>query len=184
MAVDRRTKSVNGRTVSLPENSDSGAGAAVSRSMAEVMGQTRTGALTAGEELNNLSLTRVEAVTLLARLLNWPMASEGSLPFEDVEDIPVASCPAVAEARARGIVKGYPGGSFRPMAALSRAEAAVILAAVLQDLGLESEISSAPPYSDAGDIPSWAVEAISRVTSAGLFDRQADEIFARQSRLR
>ncbi len=178
VAVDRRTKSVNGRTVSLPENSDSGAGAAVSRSMAEVMGQTRTGALTAGEELNNLSLTRVEAVTLLARLLNWPMASEGSLPFEDVEDIPVASCPAVAEARARGIVKGYPGGSFRPMAALSRAEAAVILAAVLQDLGLESEISSAPPYSDAGDIPSWAVEAISRVTSAGLFDRQADEIFA------
>lgn len=177
VAVDRRTKGVTGRTVSLPENSGGSAGAAVSRSMAEVAGQIQPGAATAGEELNDLPLTRVEAVTILARLLNWPRASEGSLPFEDAEDIPVYSCPAMAEAMARGIVKGYPGSSFRPMAALTRAEAAVILSAVLQDLGLEAEKSMTLTYSDTYDIPSWAVEAVAGTTAAGLFDSRTDGTF-------
>lgn len=178
VAVDRRTKGVTGRTVTLPMSGGSDdTNTAVVKIIAGVIGQTRPDAPD-GENFSGLPLTRTEAVTILARLLNWPEAGEGSLPFKDAQDIPVSSRPAVAEAMARGIIKGYPGGSFRPMAALSRAEAAVILAAVLQDLGQESEISSAPPYSDAGDIPSWAVEAISRATSAGLFDSRADGTFA------
>lgn len=164
-AVNHRTKGVTGRTVSLPGNSGSVSGAAVSRGAAGVTGQERA------------ALTRVEAVTALARLLNWPRVSERDLPFKDAEDIPVASRPDVAEAMARGIVKGYPGGSFHPVAALTRAEAAVVLAAVLQDLGLESETSLALPYTDAGDIPSWAAGAVSQVTAAGLFESRENGTF-------
>jgi hypothetical protein len=177
-ALDRRTKSVTGRTVSLPGNSPNGVEVAVSRSIAEVTGQTRTVALTAGINPDGLPLTRVEAVTVLSRLLNWPRSSEWSLHFKDAEEIPVAFRPAVAEAQARGIVKGYPGDNFYPLAVLTRAEAAVIIAAVLEDFGLSAEKSMALTFADADNIPAWAVEAVSRVTAAGLFDLRAGWRFA------
>ncbi|BAF60978.1 hypothetical protein PTH_2797 [Pelotomaculum thermopropionicum SI] len=86
--------------------------------------------------------------------------------------------PAVAEARARGIVKGYPDGSFRPAAAISRAEAAVIFAAVLNDLGIAVEAGPALPYSDIASIPSWAAGAVAETTAAGLFRGRPDGSFA------
>lgn len=176
-AVDRMTKGVTGRTVSLPGSDGGGPNSAVAGIMAEVIGQIRGGAKD-GEALGDMPLTRVETVTILARLLNWPRTSEWSLPYGDAEDIPAVSRPAVAEARVCGIVKGYPGGNFRPMAAMSRAEAAVMLAAVLQDLGLNVEKNTTLAYPDSEDLPDWAVEAVCLATSAGLFQGRVDEVFA------
>lgn len=174
-AIGPQAKGVAGRTVSLPvsEGADY-AKATVVKTITEVIGQTRS---PGGESLDSLPLTRVEAVSVLARLLYWPSSSEWRLPFEDAAGIPVASRPAVAEAMARGLVKGYPGGSFHPAAALTRAEAAVIFAAVLDDLGLSAEKNRVLTFTDAGDIPFWAVEAVSRVTAAGIFESRADDNF-------
>jgi subtilisin family serine protease len=124
-------------------------------------------------------LTRASAVAALAQLFSWPGASQWPLPFNDAQDIPAALRPAVAEARARGIVKGYPDGTFRPAAALSRAEAAVILAAALRELGLDaSNTAPAPPYRFAGDIPYWAAKAVAGTAAAGLIPVRPDGAFA------
>ncbi len=176
-AVGRWTKGVAGRTVTMPDGRGDANDAGM-KIVAGVIGQTRPGMITDGEAPDDLPLTRVEAVTALARLLNWPGVAEGRLPFVDTEDIPVVSRPAVAEAVARGIVKGHPGGDFRPLAPLRRAEAAVMLAAVLDDLGFESEAVAEWPYLDAGDVPDWAAKAIGKTSAAGIFHRRPGERFA------
>ncbi|OPX92646.1 MAG: Serine protease AprX [Pelotomaculum sp. PtaB.Bin104] len=173
VAVDRRTGGVAGRNINLPNSDGSdGNGASVSKTVTGVLGQVvtdNTDNREGARDLSGVPLTRAEAVAALARLLNWPEASEWPLPFKDVGDVPARFCPTVAEARARDIVKGYPDGSFHPNSSLSRADAAVILTAVLQDLGIEIKSSAEVSYSDAGDIPAWAAEAVAGTTAAGLF---------------
>ncbi|WP_421071750.1 S8 family serine peptidase [Pelotomaculum propionicicum] len=132
----------------------------------------------AGGYLTNDPISRVEAAAVLARLLCWPKSSEWALPFSDAVDIPAVFSPAVAEAKARGILKGYPDGSFQPASGITRAEAAVILAALLNELGVENNTNSALPYWDASDIPPWAVKAVSETTSAGIFADRAGDSFA------
>jgi len=182
VAVDRHTGGVAGKQVSQAAGGRRGrCDTAVLDAVSGVAAQSGRDILTdrAGADyLPDIPLTRASAVSALARLLNWPEASEWPLPFADVEDAPAAFRPAIAEARARGIVKGYPDGSFRPAAALTRAEAAVVLAAVLRDLGLEVEAASALPYPDAAVIPPWATEAVAETTAAGLFRSRTDGSFA------
>jgi len=177
VAVDRLKGGVTGRKINVPDSARSGD---VSKVVAGVMEQVVADPVRGGElgRLSGVPLTRVEAVAALARLLNWPEASAWPLPYVDVEDLPVPLCPAVAEARARGIINGYPDGSFHPKENLSRAEAAVILAAVQRDIGIEAGSSLELPYTDAGDIPAWAVDAVAETTAAGLFRDRTNGVFA------
>lgn len=147
----------------------------------------RTGGVT-GEQMSllkdgwsvkneNISLTRAEAADMLARMLGWSKCSDWPLTFTDKEEIPASYRPAVAEACARGIFKGYPDGSFRPLETLSRAEAALLFAAVLRDLGLDIKANAAVPYSDAGEIPPWAASAAAEADAAGLFPERRGGAF-------
>lgn len=178
VAVERRTGGVTGRQVSpagaggkgsygtAVVNAVSGAGISVSPSRA------------GPAHLAGVPLTRAQAAAALANLLNWPRSSEYSLPFTDDDNIPAQYRPAVAEAVARGVFKGYPDGSFFPGKCLSRAEAAVMLAAVMRHLGIDAGAAPALPYADAGDIPPWAAEAAARTMQAGLFGGRPDGRFA------
>jgi subtilisin family serine protease len=127
---------------------------------------------------DNVSLTRAEAADMLARLLNWSKSSEWALTFTDKEEIPAPYRPAVAEACARGILKGYPDGSFRPTDTLSRAEAAVIYTGALRDLGLDLITNATAPYSDADEIPHWAASAAAEADAAGFFPERRGGTFA------
>jgi subtilisin family serine protease len=129
-------------------------------------------------DLNNTPLTRAEAAAILARMMNWPEASELSLPFSDSADIPASFRAAVAGAYARRILKGYPDGSFLPNAVLSRAETAVILSGAMYDLGLGVENVSGAPYSDAAGISPWAATAVAQTAAAGIFRGLEDDVFA------
>ncbi len=175
-AIDGRTKGVTARTATLPAAEGSGANN-IAAIVNEVIGQSRADMLKYGETPGDPPLTRVEAVTVLARLLHWPGSGAGGLSFADQPEIPAAFRPAVAEAAARGVVKGYPGGGFYPTAVLTRAEAAVMFAAVLDDLGLNVEENTVLSFADAGDIPAWALEAAGRGAAAGIFDSRADGSF-------
>ena len=123
-------------------------------------------------------VSRVQTASVLARLLGWPAASGWTPSFNDTADIPVKFSPAVAEARARGVFNGYPDGSFLPLAAITRAETAVVLAALLKDLGVDMETDGAPPYLDASEIPPWAAGAVAETTAAGIFRAWGESSFA------
>ncbi len=70
-------------------------------------------------------LRRAEAAAVLARALQLPAAATPS--FTDLGQVPQRDLAAVAAATAAGLLRGYPDGSFRPRAAVSRAEAAAMV---------------------------------------------------------
>ncbi len=80
------------------------------------------------------AVTRQEAACLLAKLLK--LDGGGSTGFSDAGRIDSWAESSVAELVARGIMSGYPNGSFQPKKVISRAEAVVMInnALVLQSI--------------------------------------------------
>jgi hypothetical protein len=131
VALDMLTGGVSGVTLQSSVHNDSNAATAldaVNRVVGLSSGMTPA-------QLSGVPLTRSETAAVLAVLMNWPKVSGWPLSFADEKEIPASYRPAVAEARARGIFRGYSDGNYRPMATLNRAEAAVVFAAVLRDTG-------------------------------------------------
>jgi|GEM_PF-848214 len=102
------------------------------------------------------SVTRAEFTVMLIRGLQPSEAGE-ALVFIDASDIGAWARPAVAQALALGIQQGYEDGSFRPRAAITRAEAAVMLARAFK-VATTAEATS--DFADDAAIPRWAKGAI------------------------
>jgi len=181
VAVDPRSGGVSGRSLKLPGWNGS-AGSFVSRVMDGVLARSRNLTGERGNEPENFydtPLKRVEAAAVLAGILNWPADSGANLTFADAGAIPGEYRQAVAEAQARGICKGDSDGSFVPGGRLNRAQAAVILTAVLRDLGISAPLTSVvEPYLDHADIPAWAAPAVAETTALGLLRGRPDGTFA------
>lgn len=73
------------------------------------------------------TVTRQEAAAFLARLLKLEGNASISLRFTDASQIDGWARPAVAALVEKGVLSGYPDGSFGPKRTISRAEAAVIV---------------------------------------------------------
>ena len=71
------------------------------------------------------TLTRAEAITILSRVLNIQEMSETS--FDDDADIPEWAKDAIYSMYKSGFVSGYPDNTIKPIANVSRAEAAVMI---------------------------------------------------------
>ncbi|AEG16895.1 S-layer domain-containing protein [Desulfofundulus kuznetsovii DSM 6115] len=106
-------------------------------------------------------VTRAEFTLMLVRVLGWDgsggrgpavPASGGDVPGKSPDsgaregsgvsipsDLPSWAEKGIREAILRGIVSGYPDGTFKPDRPVNRAEAAAILARVLQVTGLVGE---------------------------------------------
>ena len=180
VAVDPRTGGVSGRNIRLPERSGS-VNAYVSGVMADVLAQSRNLPANDGKKLNRFydtPLSRVETAAVLAGILNWSADAEVSIKFADAEAVPQGFRHAVAEVQARSIFKGNSSGSFVPGGSLNRAEAAVILAAVLRDLGFAARQTAMDPYLDLASIPAWAAPAVAETTAVGLLRGRPDGTFA------
>lgn len=106
-------------------------------------------------------VTRAQFVSLLAAALQWP-APESAPAFKD--SIPAWARPAVAAAVSRGVVSGYPDGTFAPDARITRSEMAVM---INRALGL-SDTGGKNQYADSGSIPDFARDAVAKVSGAGL----------------
>ncbi len=105
-------------------------------------------------------ITRAQFVSLLAAALQWP-TPENQPSFNDA--IPQWAQPAIAAAVARGVVNGYPDGTFAPDARVTRSEMAVMIDRAL-NIGGTEEAS----YKDSDSIPAFALDDINSVTSAGI----------------
>ena len=104
-------------------------------------------------------LSRAMLAVILYAMAGEP-AVTGESPFTDVP----AGCwytDAVIWAAQNGIVSGFGDGTFRPNAAITRAQAAVMLygyaAFTGADVTARADLSA---YSDAGQIPAWAMDAM------------------------
>ncbi len=77
-------------------------------------------------------ITRLEAVAIVAALMNNPAAQAPIATFVDADEIPDWGKAAVNKAVDRGVIKGYADNTFRPQRSLSRAEGVAILDQVRQ----------------------------------------------------
>ncbi|MDU3010514.1 MAG: S-layer homology domain-containing protein [Peptoniphilus harei] len=80
----------------------------------------------------------------------------------------------VEEAKAISYIKGYPDGTFKPQANVTRAEAAQMFATLL-NCGSDFGTSSATKFSDASD--DWFSKAINYVVAKGLISGYPDGKF-------
>lgn len=112
-------------------------------------------------------LSRAMLAVILYAMAGEP-AVTGESPFTDVP----AGCwytDAIVWAAQNGIVCGFGDGTFRPNAAITRAQAAVMLygyaAFTGADVTARADLSG---YSDAGQIPPWAMDAMQWANARGL----------------
>lgn len=75
----------------------------------------------------NQPLTREEAAAMIAVISRLDTVTEGKLPFQDAADISDDYKNSVAAMVQAGYMKPYADGSFKPLAPISRAGAAVLI---------------------------------------------------------
>jgi hypothetical protein len=113
----------------------------------------------------NTSISRQESAVMLSNLLK--LEPNDSLPFTDSKDFSKWSKGAAGALSAKGIIKGYSDGTFRPNHSITRAEAVVI---INQALTLRN--SPVKQYNTAGTYgPASGTETINgnvEVTAAGV----------------
>ncbi|WP_198299767.1 cadherin-like beta sandwich domain-containing protein [Tumebacillus avium] len=114
-------------------------------------------------------ITRAELASILLRVINIKAEASVSI-YSDVSASNWAA-PAIAEVTKRGLMVGYPDGTFQPNQQMSRAEIAIVLGKVKQ-------LSGTPQKSTFTDIDKhWAKNAILLAEQAGLLSGHTDGKF-------
>jgi len=82
--------------------------------------------------------------------------------------------PEIAKAVAAGYITGYPDGSMKPNANISRQEAALIITKAAK---LDLNAIDLSKFKDAADIPNWAQAAVAACSKAGYINGYPDGTF-------
>jgi hypothetical protein len=129
-------------------------------------------------------VTRAQFATLLVKALNIREQAATGTRFTDV---PATSwfASTVETAAANGLIKGYPDGSFRPNAKITRQELAAMVANALKFRGRDAESLTAAEvdsilstFADRSQISSWARTAAAVVVKNGIVKGRAVDEFA------
>ncbi len=117
------------------------------------------------------AITRAEFV----RLINQTMGFSGgdSADFTDVNSGDWFF-KDVSSAMEKGYCSGFPDGTFRPNASVTRAQAAVFVA---NAAGLSANQAAAEKFTDASAFPDWSKGAVGAVAEAGLMSGYPDGSF-------
>ncbi|CAK4836635.1 unnamed protein product [Aphanomyces euteiches] len=131
----------------------------------------------------NHSVTRAEFVTMLAHAIQSIQGGntspqnnnkDASLSFTDAVTIGAWAKEAVMYAVQAGIVNGYKDGSFRPNAQITRTE---LVSMIARALGLSLDTSTATPFADAANIPTWAKGAVEATRKLGIVSGRGGNLF-------
>ncbi len=123
------------------------------------------------------NVTRAEFVKMVVSMLNLT-SDTGDQIFNDVAQTDWYY-DVVRVSTACGIVKGY-GNMFEPEAAITREDAAVILARAAQYAGISLAQNSAAVFTDADTISDYAVEAVGAMQANGVIMGMEDGSFQPQ----
>ncbi|HHW43860.1 MAG TPA: S8 family serine peptidase [Desulfotomaculum sp.] len=190
VAVDGRTGGVAGQYLTVPE--EPFADIRGHWAEKEVTGLAERGLLNGYPDGNfypEKTVSRAEFTVMLVRALGWKDGGGGSPDAGTAPkitqtgsapppDLPSWAAGDIRFALARGIVSGYPDGTFKPDQPVSRAEAAAIVDRVLQTAGTGDSRTYERSYRDWPAIPSWATGAVGRVTASGLMGGYPGGLFA------
>ena len=128
-------------------------------------------------------LTRAALAESLYRLAGSPLEAAGAednqeeeSPFTDV-DVTHPSFAAIRWARNSGVVSGYPDGTFRPDASITREEIAVLLWTNRE----QQEPAGQAPYTDRENISDWALPAVEWAYGAKMMTGNTDGTFLPQN---
>ncbi|MFE4710616.1 X2-like carbohydrate binding domain-containing protein [Paenibacillus sp. NPDC056722] len=113
-------------------------------------------------------ITRAEMATILAGVAQTE-ATEPNVVFSDIKSDYWAA-EAIAKVAKMGLMKGYQDGTFKPNQSLTRAELAVLVAALD-----ETDAPVGRGFSDIAD--HWAQAAILKAQGAGILNGYADGTF-------
>lgn len=120
-----------------------------------------------GKFAPDMVTSRAMVVTVLYRIEGEPKAGAG----EEFTDVAAGQwyTDAVAWASANGIVLGYDNGKFGPSDTMTREQLAAVMYRYAEYKGLASDASGdLSGYTDAGQISSWAVDAMKWATGTAL----------------
>lgn len=121
------------------------------------------------------TVTRAEFAVMLMHTLKAPAEAAAGLTFKDSARIGAWARSAVAQAVKAGYMTGYEDGTFRPNAAITRAEMAVILA---KALGQSVGAAAATGFADDQAIPAWAKGSIAFLHEQDIVQGKSNNRFA------
>ncbi|WP_339244487.1 discoidin domain-containing protein [Paenibacillus sp. FSL R10-2796] len=137
-------------------------------------GQKLVGGYPDGSFQPDKTVTRAEFTFMLMNALKTEAV--GIAPaFKDQEKIGAWATKAVDQAYGAGIISGYEDGSFRPDAAITRTEMAVMIA---KALGLPMDPVAGTGFTDDEKIPSWAKAAVKGIQMLGIIQGRGAGHFA------
>ncbi|MDA8400643.1 MAG: S-layer homology domain-containing protein, partial [Actinomycetota bacterium] len=126
-------------------------------------------------------VTRAAFAEALSQDLDLPPTPNAPQAFSDLPQTDPAYGLVMAAYKA-GWISGYPGGTFRPNAPLTREQVAK---AEIIALGLGGEAAGLtgirPPYRDSGDIGRWAYGYIDKATRIGVLAGTTQGLFEPQA---
>lgn len=120
------------------------------------------------------SLTRGELAVILDKLFQYTLASQNS--FDDLSDTWYTD--AILKINKKGTMQGY-NNKVRPMDALTRQEAVVLLAKSFNIAPMEMENS----FSDNNEIADWAVGYVNAMSKKGYVSGKLDGGFHPQAKI-
>jgi S-layer homology domain len=114
----------------------------------------------------NKAINRAEFAIIVQKAFDKPKTKD-VMKFTDIkEGFPAAA--AIDAATQTGFMNGYPGGLFKPEQAIPRLE---MLSAIATGMSLKPQgdpTQTLSRYSDAKDLPNWAVPKVSSAIEAGI----------------
>lgn len=121
------------------------------------------------------NVTRAEFAAIATRALGLTADAGAASGFSDI-DQGAWYAEAVGTAVGAGLMNGYPNGTFKPNAPITRQEMAVVLSKASRFAGgtLTSNTSVLDRFSDASDVPAWARESLTELASSGILQGNAN----------
>ena len=122
-------------------------------------------------------ITREDFLVTVMKVLGAGEIAPASTIFADDDEISESASGYIARAHSLGIIKGSRESGllcFNPKDNITRAEAAVILNAIIG--AKESDV--VPVFADASNVPAWAKSSIYALTSAGVFKGTGNSNFS------
>ena len=107
----------------------------------------------------NNKITRAEMTAMLDRVMDYQTKADNT--FSDLQDTWYTD--VILKANAAGVISGYPDGTVKPDATITRQEAVAMFSRVLS---LDTKNAPEATFTDNADVADWAKDAVNAMAAA------------------